>query len=381
MGKQVSNPSATGRFHIMIISVTAMMVYHHRYELIAKFLENGYDVTVVAPEAAETKNLIDLGCKFININVNQRGKNPIMDIIFCRRLVKIIKNEKPDAALPFYTKTNIYGSIAARVTRTPYIANITGLGSAIENGGLMRSIMMNLYRVAVRNAECLFFQNTYNRDFFKRFNIRSKSCRLLPGSGVALDRFKEMPYPDENKPMVFIFISRIIREKGIDQYIEAARYFKRKYNEMTFHVVGPCEDDSYADLLKRMDGNGIIKYHGKQLDVRPFIMMSNAVVFPSHYSDGMANVLLEGAASGRPLITTSRPGCGEAVEDGVSGLLVRGKDLNSLIDAIQRFIDLPYEKKAEMGHQGRKKMERQFDRSIVVDAYCEEIEKIFERTR
>jgi len=360
---------------IMIIATGAMMVYHHRLELINRLRLCGMDVIVAAPEAPEAAKLRELGCRFIDTPLDTRGKNLLKDLDLCHRLIRTIRREQPDAVLTFYTKTNIYGAIAAQWEGVPYITNITGMGSAIENGGLMQRVMLILYRLAVRKASCLFFQNQYNLDFFASHNIRRGSGRLIPGSGVSLERFHPLPYPQEDLKPEFVFISRILKEKGIDQYIDAAKDITKNYPGTVFHVIGPCGKD-YADILDSLDKNGTIRYHGKQFDVRPYIERSHCVVFPSYYSEGMANVLLEGAACGRPLITTGRPGCGETVDDGITGYVVKERDSQDLIDKIERFIALPLEEKRKMGEAGRRKMEREFDREIIVNAYMEEINRL-----
>lgn len=359
----------------MIIATGAMMVYHHRLELIKRFYSCGMEVIVAAPEAPEADKLREIGCRFIDTPLDTRGKNPLKDLALCRRLIKTIKRERPDVVLTFYTKTNIYGAIAAQWARVPYITNVTGMGSAIENGGMMQRFMLTLYRLAVRKASCLFFQNQYNLDFFASHSIRRGFGRLIPGSGVSLERFHPLPYPNNDSKPEFIFISRILQEKGIDQYVDAAKEITKKHPETVFHVIGPCDND-YAEFLCRLDKEGLIRYHGKQFDVRPFIERCHCVVFPSYYSEGMANVLLEGAASARPLITTGRPGCGETVDDGVTGYVVKERDSQDLIDKIERFLTLPLTEKRKMGQAGRQKMEREFDRNIIVDAYMEEINKL-----
>lgn len=360
---------------VLIISTGALMIYHHRCELIERLIRGGYKVAVAAPIDADADRLREIGCELINISFNKRGKNPFKDLSFCFKLVQLIKSEHPEVVLTFYTKTNIYGSIAARITHTPYITNVTGMGTAIENGGMLQRLMMFLYKIAVADASCIFFQNEYNFNFFKKFGIKMNKARLIPGSGVSLERHRPIPYPDKTEKCTFLFISRILKEKGIDQYIDAAKVITHKYPGTVFNVIGPCDDD-YSEELKLLDNQGIIHYYGKQFDIHPYIRQCHCIVFPSYYSEGMANVLLEGAACARPLITTGRPGCGETVENGITGLIVRERDSADLIEKIEDFMSLPYEKKLEMGLAGRKKMELEFDRNIVVNAYMEELAKI-----
>lgn len=364
---------------ILIVGTDMMALYNHRLELIKRLISLGLGVTIVAPRGGEEKKLESEGVKFIDMQLQTRGKNILNDIRLLRNLVNVIKKEKPDVVLTFYTKTNIYGGIACRITHTPYIENITGLGSAMVNGGLMHHIMKILYKTAVAEASNVFFQNIYNVQFFKKHRMPVKRSRLLPGSGVSLERFTMLEYPLEGE-MEFCFISRILEEKGYKEYIEAARILKQRHPEAVFHIVGPC-DNEYLPELRAAEEEGVVIYHGKSFDIVPYLQKSHCSIFPSYYAEGMANVILESAASGRPVITTSLPGCGEGIDDGVSGFIVKAKDVDDLVAKMEKFISLPYETKKQMGINGRMKMEREFNREIVVDAYVEEIDRILKKDK
>jgi galacturonosyltransferase len=198
--------------------------------------------------------------------------------------------------------------------------------------------------------------------------------RLIPGSGVNLEYFAPLEYPPE-EVLHFVFIGRIMQEKGVEQYLEAARYIRDKYKNTVFHVVGSCEE-KYEDLLKDLMVQGIIRFHGRLDDVRPIYKMCHCTVHPTFYPEGLSNVLLESAACGRPVITTDRSGCREVVDAGGNGFLVKEKDSGSIIEAIGKFILLPYQEKKQMGLAGRAKVEKEFDRRIVVEAYLQEIDQI-----
>ena len=359
---------------ILIVGTDMMNIYNHRLELIRKLLSLDYKVIVAAPRGGEEQALIKMGVKFIDTHVDNRGTNIKNDLKLLKDFVTIIKKEKPDVVLTFYTKTNIYGGLACRLTNTPYIENITGLGSAVAKGGTMQKLMIMLYGMAVKKAETVFFQNNFNEHFFKDHHIRVRRSIMLPGSGVSLKRFEPLVYPDD-QTIEFLFVSRVIKEKGIEEYVEAAKKIKVKYPATLFHVVGPAHKD-YEEYLRQAQDAGIIKYHGKTFDVMPYLRRSHCTVFPSYYAEGMANVLLESASSGRPIITTSCPGCGETVDDKVSGFLVKEKDVDDLIEKLESFITLPYQSKKKMGLAGRKKMEKEFDRNIVIDAYVSEIKRV-----
>lgn len=359
---------------IMIVGTNMMSIYNHRLELIKQLLHLKHKVVVVTPFSGEEEKLIQLGVECIDIKLETRGKNPVHDLVLLRDLVNVMRKKKPDVVLTFYTKTNIYGGLAARISGIPYIENITGVGSAVSNGGIMAKVMMTLYSQAVKASNIVFFQNTQNQELFHNKKIRMRKEKLLPGSGVSLERYPLKPYP-ESKDLQFLFISRVLKEKGIEEFVEAARIIKKDYPNYTFHVIGPF-DKEYEEYLLNAEKEGVVVVHGKVFNVGDLIKNSHCTVFPSYYAEGMANVLLESAASGRPIITTNLPGCGETVDDGITGYIVRPKDTNDVVEKIRKFIALTPEQKKAMGEAGRRKMESQFDRRIVVDAYVEEINEI-----
>lgn len=363
--------------HIMIIGTYMMSIYNHRLELIKQLLSLNHSVSVATPFSGEEENLIRMGVKCIDVKLETRGKNPLHDLILIKDLITIFRKEKPDVVLTFYTKTNIYGGIAARFCGIPYIENITGVGSAVSNGGLMAKMMMWLYSHAVRKAHIVFFQNTDNQYLFHSKRISMRKEKLLPGSGVSLERFSLVPYPSSDDYQ-FLFISRVLKEKGIYEFVEAAKIIRKEYPNATFHVIGPY-DKEYEEYLNKAANEGTVNVYGKIFNVGDFIRDSHCTVFPSYYAEGMANVLLESAASGRPIITTNLPGCGETVDDGVTGYVVEPRNANDVADKIRKFLQLPHEKKKAMGEAGRLKMERQFDRSIVVKAYMDEINEILDK--
>lgn len=365
--------------NILIIGTNMMSIYNHRLELIKELLTLNHSVIVATPFSGEEENLKKMGVKCINVKLETRGKNPLHDLRLLKDLIKIYRKETPDVVLTFYTKTNIYGGIAARICSIPYIENITGLGSAVSNGGLMSRFMMALYSLAIKNAHIVFFQNIQNQSLFHSKKIKMDKELLLPGSGVSLKRFPLLPYPTTNDYQ-FLFISRVLKEKGIYEYVEAAKIIKKDYPQATFHVIGPF-DKEYEEYLMEADASGTVNVHGKVFNVGEFIRHSHCTVFPSYYAEGMANVLLESAASGRPIITTSLPGCGETVDDGITGFIVKPKDTIDVADKIRKFILLSNDEKKAMGEAGRRKMERQFDRRIVVDAYIDQINEILNKEK
>ena len=314
-----------------------------------------------------------IGCHFIETEISRHGVNPFTDLKLLSRYVAIIKTVKPDIVFTYTIKPNVYGGFACQLCKVPYVANVTGLGTAVENGGVLQKITLALYKTGLRKAKKVFLQNQANLDFMVQHKVVKDNYALLPGSGVNLLRFAPLPYPAETDGIHFVFISRIMREKGIEQYLDAAVYFS-SHPEVTqgrrvvFHVCGFCEKE-YQGKLDELVANGTVVYHGLVRDVREILKNIHCTIHPSFYPEGISNVLLESCACVRPIITTDRSGCRETIDDGVNGFIVRQCDSKDLIEKIEKFIALPHNQKKQMGLAGRAKVERNFDRQIVVDAY------------
>ncbi|WP_280770886.1 glycosyltransferase family 4 protein [Salipaludibacillus daqingensis] len=358
---------------ILILANNDGGLYKFRKELIQELVKK-YEVYISLPNGEFIPFLTELGCEFIDTDISRRGKNPFTDLKLMMKYRILLNKLKPDVVLTYTIKPNVFGGLVCRMKGVPNIANITGLGSAVENGGLLQKTTLFMYKLSLKKKLCVFYQNKENADFFIKKNITNCRQRLIPGSGVNLDEFSVMDYPNDDS-IHFLFIARVMKEKGIDQYLEAAETIRGKYVNTVFHILGFCEE-GYEEKLRYMQDKGIIQYHGMQSDVREFHKISHCTIHPTYYPEGMSNVLLESAASGRPVITTNRAGCREIVEDGVNGFIVNQKDSKDLIDKIEKFLKLEYESKKLMGLSGRKKVEKEFDRNIVVDAYIEEVNKV-----
>lgn len=359
---------------VLILVNHDVVIYNFRKELVERFLKDKYEVYISSPYGERIDDLVAMGCEHIEAKIVRHGTNVIEELKLLHYYKKTIKEIKPDVVLSYTIKPNIYGGMACRMLKVPYIANITGLGTAVENKGLMQKLTTLLYRIAFKKINCLFFQNTENMKFFIAKNIVVDKHRLVPGSGVNLEHFSVLEYPSD-KTMEFAFISRIMKEKGIDQYIEAAQFIRNKYPNTRFHICGFCEE-TYEDKLKELQEQGIVIYHGMQRDVRKILAKTHCTIHPTYYPEGMSNVLLESSACGRPIITTNRSGCREIVDDGVNGFIVEQQNSKDLIEKIEKFLKLSYEEKKQMGLAGRKKVGKEFDRQIVVEAYMDEIDKI-----
>lgn len=357
---------------IVILSNNCAGLVSFRREVFEVLLDKGNSILVVAPDGNKTNVLKEMGCKFHPISFNRKGTNPLADIKLMLEYRRIIKIEKPDFVLTYTIKPNLYGGMACRLTKTPQIANITGLGIATEKAGLLCSITKILYKIGLKKAQKVFFQNEKNLDFCIKNKMVTGPTGLIPGSGVNLERFHLQPYPEKSSCR-FVFIGRIQRRKGIEQYLEAAKVIKSRYPYTEFHILGACEETHYQATLDELKSKGIIFYHGLVKDTRPFLANIHCTVHPSFYPEGMSNVLLESCATGRPVITTDNVGCADVVDEGKNGFITRMQDTKDLIEKIEKFIQLPYEKKKEMGLYARKKMENEFSREIVIQAYLNEI--------
>lgn len=351
-----------------------VVIYNFRLELVERLIADGHQVVISSPYGERIDDLIALGCEFHELEIARHGMNPLKEIKLILTYKKLLKKIKPDIVFSYTIKPNIYGSIACYLMNIPCVANITGLGTAVENGGIVQKITVLLYKIAFRKLKMLFFQNEENKQFFIDHKITNANYDVLPGSGVNLQRFVPLDYP-ENDMVEFAFISRIMKEKGVDQYLEAAEYIKSKYPHTIFHVCGFCEQD-YEEKLKEMTEKGVIIYHGMVRDMKGFLANVHCTIHPTYYPEGISNVLLESSASARPIITTDRSGCREVIDDGVNGYIVKQQDSKDLIEKIEKFLALSWEERKNMGIAGRAKVEKEFDRQIIVKKYLEQLDMI-----
>lgn len=368
---------------ILILANSSSGLYGFRNELVVKLLEK-YEVYVSLPDETNNPELIEEGCHIFKTPINRRGMNPIQDIRLYFNYCTLLKKIKPDVVLTYTIKPNVYGGMACKRAHIPYLVNITGLGSALENGGVLQKITLILYKMGLKKAHCVFFQNAFNQQFFSKYHITHAKQILIPGSGVNLSKFRITDMPADTNDLgqehcsEFMYISRVMKEKGIEEYLEAAKRIHIDYPNTRFHILGNCEEN-YIKRLQQEEAEGNIIYHGSVLDVRPYLEKVQCLIHPSFYPEGMSNVCLEAAASGRAVITTRRPGCNETVEDGITGYLITEKDSDDLIEKIASFLNLSHQEKSKMGLAGRCRMEKLFDRNQIVSAYENEINQIINR--
>ncbi|MBQ9150974.1 MAG: glycosyltransferase family 4 protein [Clostridia bacterium] len=363
---------------ILILVNHAMTLYNFRTELVEALLAEGHEVVISSPYDERLEEFRAKGCILRDISLSRHGVNPFRELKLISDYKRLLKEIRPDMVFSYTIKPNIYGAIACRSQGIPLVANITGLGGALENGGFIRAIAIALYKYAFKSVRKVFFQNTGDLRFFTERGILRDRYGLLPGSGVNLERFTPLYYPQDGT-VRFLFVGRITAAKGIGEYLTAARAIRNEYPHTEFHLCGYCET-GYEALLQAAITDHTVIYHGEVEDVRPLLRDAHCIVLPS-YHEGMANALLEGAASARPVIATNIHGCREIFDDGITGFSCQPRSTDSLEDAMKRFIALPYEDKMQMGSAGYRKVATEFDRRIVVNAYLSEVRALSNRTQ
>ena len=358
---------------ILILANNDIGLYRFRKELIMELLRRENEVYISLPKGEYVSKLEEEGCVYYETEVDRRGLNPIKDFRLLRKYFQIIKEVKPSLVVTYTIKPNVYGGIVCRTLKVPYAINITGLGTTFQKDGLLKKFVVFLYKTACKAAKVVFFENEENRNIFLKEEILQKEkTHLLYGAGVNLEEFSFADYPTDEEPIRFLFLGRIMKEKGVDELFCAAKRVKEEFGErVQFDVVGFFED-AYKEIVEQLSADGIINYHGYQSDVISFYRQTHCLVLPS-YHEGMSNVLLEAAAVGRPLITTDIHGCKEAVDDGKSGFLCDVKNQESLYKKISEFVQLPYEEKVKYGMYARRKMEATFDKRKVVEETVREV--------
>lgn len=348
---------------ILILANYDLGLFKFRKELIEELLDQGHEVYISLPDGELVRPFEKMGCTFIDTPVDRRGINPKTDFGLFQRYRKMMKEVNPDLVITYTIKPNIYGGIAARLAGKKYAVNITGLGTAFEKPGVVRTVAINLYKIALKKAKVIFFENSGDRDELLSFGCCNKEKTVvLNGAGVNTETYAYQPYP-HNDIVKFLFVGRVMKEKGIDELFEAMKRLVSEGDKCFLDVVGPFEED-YKDKLEQYEKAGWLKYHGYQENVIPFIAACDCFVLPS-YHEGMANTNLECASSGRPIITSNIPGCKEAVVD-VSGLLCEPKNTDSLYKAMKKMAVVSRDEREKMGQVGRKHMEDVFDKKKVV---------------
>lgn len=361
---------------ILLSSNSAWNLANFRKPIIEALVAAGYEVIAVAPADGEEHRLTAMGARFEPIRMRGAGTSPVEDFRLLLDYITLLRVERPAMLLGFTAKPNIYGSLAARVTGVPFAATISGLGSAFLKGGLLGAVLLRLYRFALGGARVIFFQNPTDRDLFITRRIaRPEQVRLVAGSGIDLARFVPAPI-DHDGGFCFLLIARLLLDKGIAEYVEAARIVRRRHPNTRFQLLGGAATDNPSAVpqveLARWAAESMVEQLGVCDDVRPYIAAADCIVLPS-YREGLPRSLLEGAAMARPLIASDVPGCRDVIEDGVNGLLCEVRSAESLAAAMERMLTMSPAERSAMGAAGRRKVESDYDQRLVADAYLTEI--------
>lgn len=358
---------------VLILANYDLGLYKFRKELIEELKKRGSIIYISLPNGGLVPELKKLGCIFIDTPIDRRGINPKTDFCLLRAYQRIINDIDPDLIITYTIKPNIYGGIAARLAKKKYVENITGLGTAFEKNNIIKLMVIGLYKFALKNALVVFFENDSNRNKLTYFGCcKREKTVVLNGAGVNTDVYCYLTYPD-NTITRFLFVGRVMKEKGINELFQAMKMLRDEKVNCFLDVVGPFEED-YKELLDKYEAEGWLKYHGFQNDVRPFISACDCFVLPS-YHEGMANTILECAASGRPIVTSDIPGCREAILVEESGFLCKARDVLTLYNAMKKIVFLDKETREKMGIKAREHMKNQFSKSIVVSMTIDSIKQ------
>lgn len=358
---------------ILILSNHYITIYAFRRELVAELCARGHRVYISSPHDERNGYFEKLGCTMIDTPMSRRGMNPAEDIKLVRQYKKMMAELKPDVIFSYTIKPNIYGAMASNPLGMKQICNITGTGATFLKENLLSKLVRQLYRMSIRKCYKVFFQNTGDRDYFISHGMVKNNYDLLPGSGVNLSQHSLSEMPDEEE-IRFIYVGRVMAVKGIDEYLECARVIRELIPNTKFYIAGFTEEEKYRQLVEHYAAIGVVEDLGFQDDIDRWLRHCHCVILPSLGGEGVPNVLLEAAATGRPCIASDVNGSVDVVEDGVNGYIFRRGDAASLIEKTEQFLSLSHEEKRQMGLRGHEKVARDFDRKIVMDKYLGELE-------
>ncbi len=358
--------------HIVFTVNAAWNILNFRRPLVEAMRADGHEVTILAPPDDAVEQLEALGCRFVPLEMDVKGLSPLADFALIRQLRHHFRTLTPNAVFSFTIKNNIFGALAARGLGFPFIPNVTGLGTAFLYSGVLRRVAEMLYRGAFRPLPVVFFQNVDDRELFlSRRLVEERQARLLPGSGIDLEHFSPEPLPESHE-VRFLMIARLLRDKGLVEYADAARQVRQAHPEAIFQLLGPLGAENRsaipAKMLENWRQNGAIEYLGESDDVRREIAAADCVVLPS-YREGAPRTLIEAAAMARPLIATDVPGCRAVVEHDRTGFLCAPRDVESLSAACRRMLSLTPVERNKLGQAGRGKMVREYDQAIIIEGY------------
>ncbi len=360
----------------LILANSSSGLYDFRNELLVELMNNNYEIVISLPDNDKVKELSQEGCKVIHTDINRRGVNPVQDLTLFGAYIKLLKKENPDIVITYTIKPNIYGGFACRVLRKHYISTVTGLGSTFERGGTLLKLIVAMYKTALKNCDCLFFQNNENRNVFETHGIVAKKHETVNGSGVNLEKHRFEEYPGHRDDVTrFLYVGRLMKEKGTEEYLEASKKLHEKYDDKVSVTAIGYFDDDFEEKVKEAEKEGFFKMIPYQKDIHPYLREADVIVHPS-YHEGMSNVLMEASATGRPVIASDISGCREIVDKDVSGFLIAPRDADSLFDAMDKFMQLDPDGRKNMGKAARDYVEQKFDRRSIILKYINEIKRI-----
>lgn len=364
-------PGAAAVGPVVLSSNSLWNITNFRAPVVRRLAYEGWSLVVAAPATEQERTAFTLPADVMPIVLKRSGLNPLRDIGLLLRYCRVLHEIRPAAYLGWTIKPNIYGALAARMAGVPAILNVSGLGTAFLGSGLLARFVGLLYRVAFARAHVIFFQNGDDRALFvERRLVRAEQARLLPGSGIDLDHYRQVPLPEG--PPTFLLIARLLGDKGVREYVTAARMLREELPGVRFRLLGPIDSDNRSAVTQgEVDGwvtEGVVDYLGTADDVRSAIAAASVVVLPS-YREGLPRTLLEAAAMGRPLIATDVPGCRDLVDEGVNGTLCAARNAGSLAEAMRRMAVFDPKTLGAMGRASRDKAECGYDERLIADAY------------
>jgi glycosyltransferase involved in cell wall biosynthesis len=364
------------RHRILLTGNTCFKIANFREGLVRALISSGHEVIVLAPTDPTREKLISMGCRVLELPMERNGTSPLAEAVLLLRIYRMLRDERPTIVFGYTIKNNIYAGLACSWLGIPFVPNVTGLGPAFNDTGLFNRVIRLLYRAGFARARMVFFQNPEDQAIFLRSKlILPKQSRLLPGSGVDLDRFAACSLPPYDEGIIFLFVARLLWDKGLGLFVDAARVLRGRHPSIKFQVLGPIDTASRSSIppeqIHAWVEEGVIDYLGETSDVRPALSAAHCIVLPTWYREGTPRILLEAAAIGRPAITTDTAGCKDAVIDGETGFICDPRSLDSLIAALEGFVSLAPETRSAMGSYARSRAEADFDEKHVIAAYID----------
>lgn len=360
---------------IAFVANTAWSMYNFRKGLLVSLMKDGHKVVVLAPEDDFIVHLTNLGVDYHPLTtIRNHGINPLQDLSLLRELKGLYRKIKPAFIFHYTIKPNIYGTLAASQLGIPSIAITTGLGYAFTHHNLVSAVVKRLYRFALRRAKEVWFLNKEDSKIFLKYNIiRLQQAYVLNGEGVDTQHFSAIRKPAHHTIRKFILVARLIYDKGVEEYAEAAAILQKKGYKFRCQVLGFFEDRNPKAIHRQQiidwQRQGLITYLGDTSDVRPFLEAADCFVLPSYYGEGMPRTIMEAASLSKPVIATDHTGCRELVDDGVTGFLCQIKNAADLAAKMEAILKMPMEQLHQMGTKGRLKMIADFEESIIINQY------------